>query len=147
MNFRNTVLLFLPLLGTVVAAPAAEKQLRLRIETGPVRHSRGTVRLLLFRSKAGWPHDWNRAWKRLNLAARKGSAVFIIPAMPAGRWAVSVYHDENNDGRLNRNLFGAPSEGYGLSRDAVRRFGPPRFKDAVLYLHGKTVSVQIPLHY
>ncbi|PZX17049.1 uncharacterized protein (DUF2141 family) [Palleronia aestuarii] len=52
--------------------------------------------------------------------------------VPAGQYAIQAYHDENSNGRLDRNMLGRPMEGMAFSRDAPMRFGPPRYADAVV---------------
>lgn len=49
--------------------------------------------------------------------------------VPTGRYAISLFHDENVNGRLDKRLM-MPREGYGFSRDAPVRFGPPSFASA-----------------
>jgi uncharacterized protein (DUF2141 family) len=47
------------------------------------------------------------------------------------RIAIAAYYDANNDGTLNRNLLGIPTEPYGFSNRARNMIGPPKFEDAV----------------
>jgi uncharacterized protein (DUF2141 family) len=49
--------------------------------------------------------------------------------VPGGVYAISVIHDENGNGKLDKRMM-LPAEGYGFSRDAPVRFGPPSFKSA-----------------
>ena len=51
-------------------------------------------------------------------------------ALPDGEYAVSVYHDENNNGKLDSNFLGIPKEDYGCSNNAKGFMGPPKWKDA-----------------
>jgi uncharacterized protein (DUF2141 family) len=55
---------------------------------------------------------------------------FAFEHIPAGDFAVSLFHDENNNAALDTNLFGMPKEGWGASRDAEAHFGPPSYGDA-----------------
>ena len=41
----------------------------------------------------------------------------------------SYFHDENNDRKLDTNIFGSPIEGYGFSNNAEPNFGPASFED------------------
>ena len=50
--------------------------------------------------------------------------------LPAGVYAVGVFHDLNANNRLDTNLFGIPTEQFGFSNNAVGRFGPPSFEAA-----------------
>ena len=49
-------------------------------------------------------------------------------------------HDENDNKKLDTNLIGIPKEGFGYSKDAMGRFGPPKFDDAVLTVPWATVA-------
>jgi len=62
--------------------------------------------------------------------ARPGSVLVRITGVPPGTYAVQAWHDENDNGRIDRDMLGIPREGIGFSRDAPIRFGPPSFEDA-----------------
>ena len=49
--------------------------------------------------------------------------------IPIGQYAVSVFHDENDDGKLNTGFLGIPNEPYGFSNNPVIVFGSPNFED------------------
>jgi uncharacterized protein (DUF2141 family) len=55
--------------------------------------------------------------------------VVIFNKVPAGRYAVAVYHDENLNGKMDANLLGIPREGYGFSNNP-KVFGKPDFEEA-----------------
>lgn len=62
--------------------------------------------------------------------ARPGSVLVRITGVPPGTYAVQAWHDENDNGRIDRDMLGIPREGIGFSRDAPIRLGPPSFEDA-----------------
>lgn len=43
------------------------------------------------------------------------SQISHIFNLPKGIYAVAVFHDENNNGKLDKNMIGFPKEGYGFS--------------------------------
>jgi hypothetical protein len=47
---------------------------------------------------------------------------------------VAVFHDENMNGQLDKNMFGIPKEGYGFSNNPKKSIGPPKFADAKFQL-------------
>lgn len=49
--------------------------------------------------------------------------------LPAGDYAVKLFHDANDNGEMDSNLLGLPQEGYGFSNNAGS-FGPASFSDA-----------------
>jgi uncharacterized protein (DUF2141 family) len=64
--------------------------------------------------------------------AAPGRHRFVFTNLPPGRFAVAVFHDENDNDELDANVLGIPTEGYGFSRDARGMFGPPSFAEAAV---------------
>jgi uncharacterized protein (DUF2141 family) len=77
---------------------------------------------------------------------KSGTASVTFKDVPKGTYAISVYHDENNNGTLDRNGFGMPTEGYGTSNDAKGFMGPPKFEDAKFTISNKA-KANINIHY
>lgn len=71
----------------------------------------------------------------------------ILRDVPAGRYAISVLHDENSNKKMDMTLF-LPKEGYAFSRDAPVRMAPPRFDAAVFeVLPGTPVRMTLKVRY
>ena len=51
--------------------------------------------------------------------------------IPNGKYAVTYYHDANDNGKLDTGMFGKPEEGYGYSNDARGFMGPADFEDQI----------------
>jgi uncharacterized protein (DUF2141 family) len=86
------------------------------------------------------------AYSAMAPAKRGGVAVRFAHIAP-GRYAVMAYHDENSDKRLNRSLFGIPTEGAGFSRQAMGKAGPPRFSDAAVNVAQADATLAVDLIY
>ncbi|NQZ78760.1 MAG: DUF2141 domain-containing protein [Ekhidna sp.] len=67
-------------------------------------------------------------------------------AIPEGNYAISIFHDENGNGKLDSNLFRIPKEPYGFSNNPSTTFGPPDF-DGASFVHKakKTTWIKIQL--
>lgn len=48
--------------------------------------------------------------------------------LPKGRYAVRIFHDENNNGKLDTNFLGIPKESWGTSNNVKAIMAPPDFK-------------------
>ena len=64
-----------------------------------------------------------------------------------GRYAIALLHDENGNGKADRALSLMPREGYGFSRDAPVRMGPPSFEQAAFEVGPARVSQTIRMRY
>ena len=51
-----------------------------------------------------------------------------ISNIQPGKYAVRYFHDENLNGKMETNVFGKPTEGYGFSNNVTGKSGPPPFE-------------------
>ncbi|MDR3132843.1 MAG: DUF2141 domain-containing protein [Prevotellaceae bacterium] len=66
----------------------------------------------------------------------------VLDSIAPGEYAVSIFHDENDNGELDKGAFGIPSEPTGFSNNAKGTYGPPKFdackfsieEDTMIYL-------------
>lgn len=125
-----------------VNAPATRAQSRanprragqLLLEIVGLHSGKGRVAVAVYCSEAGFPGEVAKACARKVVAAKAGTMRLLFDAVPAGEFAVSMFHDENANATLDRNFLGIPKEGWGTSRDAKAHFGPPSYEDAQLSL-------------
>ena len=76
-----------------------------------------------------------------------GSVVVRIAGVPPGVYAAQAYADENDNGKIDRNFVGIPTEGIGFSNDAKMSFGPPSFADAAFTLGPAGGRIEFGLRY
>ncbi len=63
--------------------------------------------------------------------------------LPAGDYAVRMFHDVNSDGQMNANAFGMPMEPFAFSNNAVGTMGPAPWSKAKFSVVGKDVTQDI----
>lgn len=110
-----------------------------------LRNAKGRVGCMLFDSSDGFPGDQKKARQRVLGIIADRAAVCRFD-MPAGRYAIVAMHDENSNGKLDTNLFGVPTEGYGASNGAQGAFGP-KYDDARFDYRGGSMTIPITLKY
>lgn len=118
----------------------------LHVTVANVASADGKVLVGLFDSATGFPRQVARG-HNLDAAQRDaaGRLRVVFSGLPPGSYAVSVVHDRDSDGRLNRNLMGVPSEPYGFSGRGSGRFGPPEFADAAVAVPEGGLAITIGL--
>jgi uncharacterized protein (DUF2141 family) len=70
----------------------------------------------------------------------------IFANLPYGSYGVSIYHDENSNGEMDKNMMGIPKEAYGFSNNAKGFFGKPGYKDVVFQLNSAEKQITIKLN-
>ena len=98
------------------------------------KNEEGTARLAFFLDARVWPDGDSSIFATAVVPISDGQAIAVFVDVPAGPFAVSVFHDKDSDGELNSAALGIPSEPYGFSGDARDMFGPPSFKEAQIEL-------------
>lgn len=73
------------------------------------------------------------------------SCTVIFKNVVPGTYAISVFHDENDNNKLDTNFFGIPKEDTGTSNNAPARFGPPKWRDAKFEVRNNTITQNIKL--
>ena len=113
------------------------------------RIAKGKIRIALFRGAQGFPNDASQAVRTqgVDVDSQTSSAQVVFAGLPDGMYAVSVFHDENMNEKLDKNFMGMPKEGYGASNNPKKKMGPPNFDEAKFQLNGTAQSVDIKLMY
>ena len=95
-----------------------------------VSNNRGHVMIALYKNASDFPDNPQKALVTRRVAAALGTVTVNIPDLAAGTYAFAIFHDENDNLKLDKGFFGIPKEGFCFSRQAMGTFGPPDFKDA-----------------
>jgi uncharacterized protein (DUF2141 family) len=137
-------------------AVAAASDLRVAIQG--VASSSGTLMVGLYDSeqhfraaianagKLGLLNDRSRL-VGIAMRAVAGTQTVVFTDLKPGRYAIVAFHDENDDGKLDENVWGIPTEGYGFSNDAEGFLGAPSFRDAAVAIDTRDMAVSITLKY
>lgn len=151
MAFRYAALrsglvgLCLGALAAVSSSQAAEDSGTVTLSVGGIESDKGRLLIWLYDREDAFPKA-DRAARRFAVAIEGKKVDFEIPALAPGEYALSVVHDENDNGRLDSNLIGIPKEPVGVSNNAKGSFGPPKWKDAKFAVPaGKRVVQKIVL--
>lgn len=57
------------------------------------------------------------------------TVTIVMENIPTGEYAVSVFHDENSNFKMDTGAYGKPTEKYGVSNNVRNEMGPPAFAD------------------
>lgn len=108
---------------------AASAQLNnLTVEVGHFNNAQGKLRVALFTNESNYLKDSQYQSDTTIYNAEKVAVVF--KNLPPGEYAISIYHDENDNGKLDTNFMGIPSEPYAFSNNAPSRFGPAKYAES-----------------
>lgn len=102
-----------------------------------IKRSKGSMKIAVYNKEELFLSD-----EVVTLGSQKvegDTLVFVFSELPYGAYAMSIFHDENDNGKLDSNFMGIPSEPYGFSNNARGTFGPPKFEDCLVKVQGSTI--------
>jgi len=106
--------------------------------------AQGHILVLVADSDAGWDGQAPRAAVRKIAVESTNPLPITFTDLTPGRYAVQVLHDANDNGKLDTNIVGMPTEGYGFSNNpnVMRR---ANFDEAAFELtaEGTTITVSL----
>jgi uncharacterized protein (DUF2141 family) len=117
------------LIGQREAVESSENTLTVHIQN--IKSSKGTISVGVYDSSGNWL-DKTCMGKTGEII--DGRATVVFEKIKNGNYGISLYHDENDNGKLDSGIFGIPTEPYACSNGAKGRFGPPKWKDAVFVI-------------
>ncbi len=117
----------------------------LTVKVNTLRNNKGDVLFALYNKEGTIPDEKFKNYFRITTGKISGdSSEVVFRNLPAGRYAVSVLHDEDCNGKIKKGFF-LPKEGVGFSNyKTINLSHRPSFKKASFELDKNTdVSVKI----
>ncbi len=79
-------------------------------------------------------------------ASREGVTV-VFDNLKPGVYAISIVHDENENGEMDTNKLGIPREGYAFGNNALGKLGPPSFEQSKVEIGQGVVKQVLKMKY
>ena len=140
-------LVFAASLAAQSATTPADSANAIHVVIRGLRTDNGHVLCALFASAADFPGHGDKAVARAKSVISGNQAQCDFTGIQPGKYAISVIHDENDNGKMDTRIFGIPREGVGASNDAKGRFGPPKFDAAAFDFAGGQLNLVINIGY
>lgn len=105
-------------------------------------NNKGKAYIALYNSEADFLH---KGFEATSSKIENKSCTVTFKGIPNGVYAISMFHDENDNSKLDTVVFGIPKEDYGCSNNATGFMGPPKWEDAKFQINNKSITQHITL--
>lgn len=109
-----------------------------------IEETKGEISIGLFQGAASYPNGDVIAGAFIK--ADNETITYTFENIPEGVYAIAIYHDENTNAKMDRNIIGILKEGYAFSNNVFGAFGPPKFEKAKFEVK-ENVNLEIKLKY
>jgi uncharacterized protein (DUF2141 family) len=133
-------LLFLLIFGF----PQGNDQLTLTISVSGLKPLKGDLYISLH-NRPEYFQVADSAFMKMKVTVNEENEMVLFNDIPAGTYAIALYHDENMNGVMETNEKGIPREGYGFSTKS-RFFGQPKFEQAAFEVTDN-MTIEIKMGY
>ncbi|WP_426175501.1 DUF2141 domain-containing protein [Massilia sp. TWR1-2-2] len=126
--------------AVLAAAPAGAADLTIHVDD--VNAAGGMIHVALYNSA----DSFMKSVAGIGKTAATGQAdTIVLKNLPAGEYAFALFHDANANEKLDKNMFGIPTEDYAFSNNAVGKMGPPSYDSARFTLPAAGATVRVSL--
>lgn len=98
----------------------------------------GTIRAALYNSEESFL-SFEQVYASKGIRANASPLTLNFEKIPEGHYAIALYHDINDNEKMDTNIMGIPKEPLAFSNAAMGMFGPPSFKKAMFYHKDHTI--------
>ena len=119
--------------------------LLLTVEVSGFQNREGQVVLDIYTDDKNYQKEKKRARYLFPKSGISGDKLVCQLFLPPGQYGIAALDDENESGKVERNLLGYPREGFGFSGLVLRRLRRPDFEEFNFNLTRTGQSVQIVL--
>lgn len=136
----NMILFFLLIFGTM---PPPLSTLTIQITN--VQNGQGTLKIAVYKpnEKFGTPNV--KPDHAEILVIEQAGSQRVEFSLEPGTYAVSMYHDVNDNGKIDKNLIGYPKEPFGFSNNFRPIVSAPKFKDCAFQHLAAGTAISIKL--
>ncbi|MFC1501094.1 DUF2141 domain-containing protein [Elusimicrobiota bacterium] len=125
----------------------SEEKSDITVRAVDFKNNKGVARFGLFNSKKGFPAKSKKAYMLAVSPIVNNKASVVFENVLNDEYAVNVWHDENNNNKIDSNFIGMPKEGVGVSNNAKGKFGPPPYKKSKFKVNTSTTISEIKINY
>lgn len=139
--------LFIPLVILVLFTTKIRSQ-TIELNISNIRTNKGNINIAVYKSSDDFEN--RTAFKKIIIskANQKADKLTYTFNIPAGTYGIAMADDENASGKLDKNFFGIPSEGFGFSNYYHTSMSQPKFSSFKFILkQNKTQKVAVKLRY
>ncbi len=125
--------------------PCEQRPFSILVTVNNVKSERGSIAIELYDDV---PEHFLRAYFKLDrilVPAAKGEVKACVPVPKAGRYALGVFHDRNDNVKFDKTWIGLPAEPYGTSNNPRFEMRAPRLDEAIFDVSGPATPMLVTL--
>ncbi len=118
-----------------------KETMNLTVEFSGMKSDKGSLFVALYNTEVDF---LKKGYKGEIAEIKNKKTVVVFKNLPKGVYAISAFHDVNDNKKMDTNFIGIPKEPIGMSNDAKGFMGPPKYNDSKFNVDSdKTISIKV----
>ena len=134
------------LLAVLAATPMnvqSGEMCNLKVNITGFPNDNGMAKIALYNTEEDY-NGTDKPFRDASIKIQGKKAICEFKNIPTGTYSIKVYHDANNNGKLDKNIIGYPLEAYGVSNNAKSKMGPGKYDEAKFTVAGnKAIDIKV----
>lgn len=141
----HTKLILLMMLSTTAFAGCLAQNIRQTIVVSNIKSKKGQLMIGFYDNETSYNEKKNPIFKKKVAIDKQSQVSVVFDNIPSGKYAISVYLDENENNEMDTNFLGIPKEQYGFSNNVLPATRAANFNEAVFEITNKSEEIPIRL--
>ncbi|NVK51357.1 MAG: DUF2141 domain-containing protein [Flavobacteriaceae bacterium] len=124
---QKTILTLVCILSSFLIQAQDSNKFSVTVQITGMKSDKGNVYVALYNAEKDF---LKKPFKGDIVVVKNKKATAVFKNIKNGVYAISVFHDTNENKKMDTNFLGIPKEPTGMSNNAKAFMGPPKFKDA-----------------
>ncbi len=130
----------------IVLSFTAKSQNKIVADISNFVNDKGVCRVCLFNNTTSFNGEGGKPYQCLQTTVKSKTSQAVFESVPSGTYAIFVFHDTNNNNKMDKNFLGIPKEGYGASKNKLPFASAPSFNDNKFSVdNNSTIQLNIKL--
>lgn len=110
-----------------------------------IKSKNGRLLIGWYNSEKSYNEKNNPLYKKIVDVGKQSEVSVVFENVPPGKYAVSMFLDENGNNKMDTNFMGIPKEQYGFSNNVLPATRAANFKEASFEITQKPTEISIRL--
>lgn len=122
---------------------AQKEEYTLTVKVIAIEKQSGVIEIALYKDPLKFAKV-GQTFRIVRVKADGNTIVHEFKNLEEGKYAVCLFHDENNNKSCDKNFFGIPTEAYAFSNNVRPKFSVPNFEECATKLdRNKTFTIKL----
>lgn len=133
------------ILGFFITSIAFSQETKQIVTVSNLENVKGNLYIGWYNEEATFRINEKAIYREKIVVINQKEVSFVFKNIPKGKYAIAVFLDENDNYKLDKNIFGIPKEKYGFSNNILPSLRPATFKESLFELSKQEMRINIKL--